>query len=70
MISAYEGDHRQPTLNTLMRMLKAAGFELRVHLAPYDPHDVLEALEETRPAEERRRRARQIQAWRDATRLR
>lgn len=35
MISAYERDRRQPTLATLMRVLRAAGFELRLHLAPY-----------------------------------
>ena len=31
MISAYV---RQPTMATLLRLLKAAGFELRMHLAP------------------------------------
>ena len=39
MISAYERDRRQPTLATLLRLLKAAGFELRMHLEPYDDHD-------------------------------
>jgi len=39
MVSAYEGDRRQPTLRTLLRLLKAAGYELRMHLAPYDDHD-------------------------------
>lgn len=35
MISAYEGDRRQPTLATLQRLLRAAGFDLRLHLEPY-----------------------------------
>ncbi len=39
MISAYERDRRQPTLTTLLRLLKAAGYELRMHLVPYDDHD-------------------------------
>lgn len=35
MISAYERDRRQPSLPTLLRVLRAAGFELRMHLEPY-----------------------------------
>lgn len=57
MVSAYEHGRRQATLPTLMRLLKAAGFELRMHLAPYDDHDdVLRELETHRSPEER-------QAW-------
>ena len=57
MVSAYERDRRQATLPTLMRLLKAAGFELRMELAPYEDHDdVLRELEQHRPSEER-------QAW-------
>jgi transcriptional regulator with XRE-family HTH domain len=57
MVSAYERDRRQATLPTLMRLLKAAGFELRMQLAPYDDHDdVLRELEQHRPSGER-------QAW-------
>lgn len=68
MVSAYERDRRQPTLATLLRLLKAAGFELRMHLAPSDPHDdVLAALETERSPREQARRNRQIQAWRMAT---
>ena len=40
MISAYERDQRQPTLTTPLRLLRAAGFDLRLHLAAYDPHDL------------------------------
>jgi transcriptional regulator with XRE-family HTH domain len=68
MISAYEGDQWQPTLSTLLRLLRAAGFDLRLHLAAYDPHDdVLAELEADRSESERLRRDRQLQAWRQAT---
>lgn len=67
MISAYERDQRQPTLATLLRLLRAAGFELRLHLAVYDPHDeILAGLEAGRSEAERHHRDRQIEAWRDA----
>jgi uncharacterized protein len=67
MISAYERDQRQPTLATLLRLLRAAGFDLRLHLAAYDPHDdILAGLEAGRSEAERRHRDRQLQAWRDA----
>jgi transcriptional regulator with XRE-family HTH domain len=67
MISAYERDQRQPTLATLLRLLRAAGFDLRLHLAAYDPHDeILAGLEAGRSESERRRRDRHLQAWRDA----
>jgi len=70
MISAYERDKRQPTLATLLRLLKAAGFELRMQLAPYDPHDeVLAELEARRGPRDRNRRNRQIAAWRRAERV-
>ncbi|HUY45371.1 MAG TPA: helix-turn-helix transcriptional regulator [Streptosporangiaceae bacterium] len=68
MISAYERDLRQPTLATLLRLLHAAGFDLRLHLAAYDPHDdILAGLEAGRSESERHRRDRQLQAWRQAT---
>lgn len=38
-ISAYERGARQPTMALLERFLKAAGFEMRIHLTPYDDHD-------------------------------
>ena len=67
MISAYERDQRQPTLATLLRLLRAAGFDLRLHLAAYDPHDeILAGLEASRSRAERDHRDRQLQAWRDA----
>src|SRR5271169_4136436 len=65
MIPAYERDQRQPTLATLLRPLRAAGFDLRLHLAAYDPHDeILSGLETSRSEPERLRRDRQLQAWR------
>jgi transcriptional regulator with XRE-family HTH domain len=67
MISAYERDKRQPSLETLLRLLHAAGFELTMELEPHDPHDdVLAALEDTRSVDERRLRDREINAWRRA----
>ena len=70
MISAYERGRRQPTLPTLMRLLGAAGFELRMNLAPQDSHDAtLAALESLRSPRERARRDRQIQDWREAVPL-
>jgi|SRR5579884_1734427 len=68
MISAYERDRRQPTIETLRKLLRAAGFELRMQLEPYDPHDdVLDAIERNRGADERAARDRQVEAWRRAT---
>jgi transcriptional regulator with XRE-family HTH domain len=39
MISAYERDRRQPTLPTMLRLLRAAGFDLRMRLEPYEAAD-------------------------------
>ena len=70
MVSAYERGRRQPTLPTLMRLLRAAGFDLRLNLAVHDSHDdSLAALERRRSRVERARRDEQITAWRAATPL-
>jgi transcriptional regulator with XRE-family HTH domain len=70
MISAYERDKRQPSLNTLLKLLHAAGFELTMKLEPYDAHDeLLEVLEGKRSPSERRKRDRQIEAWRRASQV-
>ena len=67
MISAYERDQRQPTLATLLRLPRAAGFDLRLHLAAYDPHDeILAGLEAGRSEAGRHDGDRQLQAWREA----
>lgn len=65
-ISAYERGIREPTLPQLLRFLKAAGFELRLHLAPYDDHDdLLAAWEETLTPQQRCSNDQQIEAlWR------
>lgn len=56
VVAAYESGHRQPTVPTLMRIVSAAGFDLRLSLAPHEDHDeVLEALERQRPREEQER---------------
>jgi transcriptional regulator with XRE-family HTH domain len=68
MISAYERDQRQPTLPTLLRLIRSAGFDLRMHLTPLEDHDeVLRTLEAARTPRERRHRDRQERAWRDAS---
>jgi transcriptional regulator with XRE-family HTH domain len=67
MISAYERDRRQPTLSTLLRLLRAAGYDLRLQLVPADnADDVLARLEAARGPRQRARRDRQIEAWRHA----
>jgi transcriptional regulator with XRE-family HTH domain len=54
MVSAYERGQRQATLPTLTRLLTAAGYELRMHLEPYDDHDdVLQTMDAARPEAER-----------------
>ena len=55
-VAAYESGRRQPTVPTLMRWLAAAGFDLRMTLAPHDDHDeVLESLERLRSPDDRKR---------------
>src|ERR1035441_10147281 len=59
MSSADEGGLWQPALTSLLRLLHAAGFDLRLHLAAYDTHDdVLAELEAGRSESERQRRDR------------
>jgi transcriptional regulator with XRE-family HTH domain len=38
-MSAYESGRRSPSVETLCRILRAAGFELRMRLAPPDTHE-------------------------------
>lgn len=63
VISAYETDRRQPTLNALLRLLRAAGFDLRMHLEPYDDHDEVLAAASARfdPGELAEDKARQAE---------
>lgn len=37
-VSAYESGRRSPSVDTLCRLLGAAGFEVRMRLAPPDTH--------------------------------
>jgi transcriptional regulator with XRE-family HTH domain len=67
MVSAYERDLRQPTLPTLLRLLNAAGLDLRMQLVALDQHDeVLERSERNRSPEERTRLDLQLARWREA----
>lgn len=38
-IAAYESARKSPGLDTLARIIRAAGLDLRIALAPYDDHD-------------------------------
>ncbi len=38
-IAAYELGSKRPRLETLMRLVRAAGFDLRLHLEPHEDHD-------------------------------
>jgi transcriptional regulator with XRE-family HTH domain len=54
-IASYETGNREPTVPTLLRILRAAGFDLRFHLSPYDAHDeVLEQWVRELPADVQR----------------
>jgi len=43
-VSAYETGRKEPMMPTLIKLLGAAGFEMRIQLTPLDGHD--EALEQ------------------------
>ena len=72
-ISAYESGRRSPSVDTLARVLLAAGFELRMRMSQPDTHEQARAMAESLlpPAElaafERRERRRAARA-RDAVR--
>jgi transcriptional regulator with XRE-family HTH domain len=55
MISAYERDQRQPTIPTLLRLLRAAGFDLRMRLEPHEAADEGVETLDSRAAETSRR---------------
>lgn len=46
-VSAYESGRRSPSVDTLARILDAAGFELRMRLAKPDTHDATRQKAET-----------------------
>lgn len=61
-IAAYESGRRSPSLETLARIVRAAGLDLRIRLEPLDNHDDwLERYEASLPAEV-------VRAWRSRDR--
>ena len=53
-IAAYEAGRRSPTLETLARIVRAAGQDLRIQVVPYDEHDdAIVAYEASLPEETR-----------------
>lgn len=38
-LSAYEAGRKSPSLDTLARIVRAAGSDLRIQVVPYDDHD-------------------------------
>ena len=71
-IAAYESGRRSPTLETLARIVRAAGQDLRIQVVPYDDHDdVMAAYEaslspEARAAVARERARLRAEARREA----
>ena len=53
-IAAYESGRRSPTLETLARIVRAAGRDLRIQVVAYDDHDdAMAAYEASLPGETR-----------------
>lgn len=53
-IAAYESGQRSPSLETLARIVRAAGQDLRIQVVPYDDHDdAMAAYEASLPEETR-----------------
>ena len=46
-VSAYESGRRSPSMDTLVRLVEAAGLEIRVRLAEPDLHDLTRQRGET-----------------------
>lgn len=61
-LSAYESGRKSPSLETLARIVRAAGLDLRIQLVPYDDHDdVMAAYEASLPKRSvARHRAREL----------
>ena len=58
-LSAYEGGRKSPSFETLVRIIRAAGQDLRVRLEPRDDHDEWVAAYEASLSSD------QIAAWRE-----
>lgn len=53
-LSAYESGRKSPSLDTLARIVRAAGQDLRIQVVPYDDHDdAMAAYEAALPAKTR-----------------
>lgn len=52
-IAKIERGRRNPTFSTLERLVRAAGFDLRIQLVPHDDHDaeLIRAMRELSPDE-------------------
>ena len=63
MIAAYETGRREPTMPTLLKLINAAGLDLRLHLAPLENHDaVLAEIRQGWPEEKRLRWERYVES--------
>lgn len=58
-LSAYEGGRKSPSFETLVRIIRAAGQDLRVRLEPLDDHDEWVAAYEASLSPD------QVAAWRE-----
>jgi transcriptional regulator with XRE-family HTH domain len=71
-IAAYEAGRRSPSLETLARVVRSAGLDLRIRLEPLDDHDEWMARYESRlppkVVKEWRRRDRELVAVADRKR--
>lgn len=56
-VARYERGRALPTLETLYRLVRACGFDLRMSLEPYDPHDDVLLEEQLARSPEERLRA-------------
>lgn len=54
-LSAYESGMKSPSLDTLARIIRAGGQDLRIQVVPYDDHDDVLAAREALLSERARR---------------
>ena len=71
-LSAYEAGRKAPSLDTLARIVRAAGQDLRIQVVPYDDHDdVMAEYEASLPPKDLERyRRRELQVLNRARRQR
>jgi transcriptional regulator with XRE-family HTH domain len=69
MIAAYEMGRREPTMPTLLKLINAAGLDLRLQLAPLEDHDrVLADIRQGWPEDKRLRWERYVDSMLAANR--